>query len=360
MNAPEGFDGLCLNWLVGNTDLALEEAMLALSEFAQGGNVDSLKRARAQTHTVRGALTMLGLSGVPEILENIERLIGALAHGALAYDTGTALLSSALSVARQYLDDLGQGLAHQPMRLAPLYAALQKAEGKPGLPHGLFRPDLSALLPDVRLTASGDQTERNQRLHAERVRFQRGLLTWLKAGGDPQKSLKGMAEMSTVAASLEDLQTTEEGVVFWRVVQGLLQALASGALPTEAKTLLARVDQAIRQQLQGQMDRPEMLMRDALYFVAKVPPSPDRPLIGQLQATYNLRALLSAKPLKAAQNPAQVAAVRGLKEGMEEAQESWRRFSEGAGASLPTFAEHMQGNARLAQVVGFPLLTTLV
>ena len=109
-----------------------------------------------------------------------------------------------------------------------------------------------------------------------RNRYQRGLLAWLQAPGDPA----GLPEMR---AALRQLEQQAEGdyASFWRTAETFLRAISDGALAvgTESRRLCARIDLQMRAALSG-APAPEdglgdELRRSILQGAAKMAPAPE-------------------------------------------------------------------------------------
>jgi chemosensory pili system protein ChpA (sensor histidine kinase/response regulator) len=145
MNAAIEFDLGPLTWVKGEIDLALQRAEEALDQYEAGAEGAPLKFCRTHVHQVFGALSIVGLDGVTQVIESTESLLAAIDEGGLVADeTRLAALRQALSGVRQYLDDLMAGEPNQPLRLLAEYQGLANARGLPRIhTSDLFYPDLS-------------------------------------------------------------------------------------------------------------------------------------------------------------------------------------------------------------------------
>ena len=137
MNAATEFDVGPLTWVKSEIDLALERALQAIDLYESGassGAVDAtqIKFCRTHLHQVLGALTIVGLDGVTQLVESLEGLLDSIEAKAQSGDTARiALVRKALSAIGQYLAGLVNGQINQPLRLFPLYQELQTARGAP-------------------------------------------------------------------------------------------------------------------------------------------------------------------------------------------------------------------------------------
>ncbi|MCL2344898.1 MAG: Hpt domain-containing protein, partial [Desulfobulbus sp.] len=138
-----------LTWVKGEIDLALQRAVEAISEYTAGGDATPLKFCHTHVHQVYGALSIVGLDGVTQVVESLEALLDAYEEGRQAVDaSGLATVRQTLADIRQYLDDLMVGEPDQPLRLLDAYQALARARGV-AVTHAadLFYPDLSLRPP---------------------------------------------------------------------------------------------------------------------------------------------------------------------------------------------------------------------
>lgn len=100
---------------------------------------------------------------------------------------------------------------------------------------------------------------------ALRARYQRGLLSWLKADEAAQRQA-GMAEMQ---AALAGIQAARGDAAFWQTVQTLLTALADGTLPADqrAHRLCGRFDRQLRLLAEGAGAVDRALVSETFDFV---------------------------------------------------------------------------------------------
>ena len=341
MNAATEFDVGPLTWVKSEIDLALERALQAVDLYESGassGAADAtqLKFCRTHLHQVQGALTIVGLDGVTQLVEALEGLLESIETQTQPGDTARiSLVRKALSAVGQYLAGLVNGQANQPLRLFPLYQEIQAARGAPpASPADLFYPDLSIRQP--RQDASFRQLSAADYQHVlkqARGRFQKGLLTWLRT---PQES-SAVAEMQAAVHLIEETQDHGAGRSFWWVVGGVLQALGNGAAMDmgAVKHLCARIDLQVRRLLEGSKNITERLMRDALYLVASSTSSDAT--VHQIKQVYRLDALIpsSTEDLAEASSPVS-ARLREVGASLEVA---WNKFCAGSAASLSAFRE---------------------
>ena len=353
MNAASTFDLGPLTWVKGEIDLALQRAEEALSQHETTADATQLKFCRTHVHQVHGALSIVGLDGVTQVTESLEALLSGLEEGRLTPDESTiGTLRQAISGLRRYLDDLMVGEPNQPLRLLPVYEALAKARGLPGIHAAdLFYPDLSQRPPKRTETqVSVTAAQKQQALRTNRVRFQKGLLTWLK---NPVEAESGRSAMLEALGNIEALQETQSARAFWWIARAFVEALGEPGVASNlaARQLCSRVDSQIRRLLDGSSNVAERVMREALFHIAQAPAGD--PLIGQVQSAFDLSSLVPAATTGTGSGPLpQDGLLRKLRETLVVAEELWNKFCTGSAGALGGFADNARHCAQLTEEIG--------
>jgi chemosensory pili system protein ChpA (sensor histidine kinase/response regulator) len=324
-----------LSWVKGEIDLALGRASEALGKFAENpGDSAQIKFAQTHLHQAHGALSIVGLDGVTQFSEAVEQLLSELEKGQVAATPAAGELAQrSIAAIRHYLDEVASGASNQPLKLLPVYRDLLAARGVERIASSdLFFPDLSQRPPKrAQEPAQLPTDEAARRLKAERSRFERGFLKWLRNADDAS----GLAEMRSAVAAIEATQALPAARAFWWVTLGLLDALATRQIPVDfhVKKLCARIDLQMRRLLEGSRTVAERLMRDALYFVAVARGGGEQ--VEQVKSAYRLTDLVpeaaaaDIEPLKPV--------LRGMREALTATKEAWNKFCAGAAVALPQF-----------------------
>jgi len=359
MSAATEFDLAPLTWVKSEIDLALERAEEALTQYESVADNTQFKFCRTHVHQVHGALSIVGLDGVTQITESLEAALLALEEGNLAADGETVpVLRQAMQAIRQYLDELMAGEPNQPLRLLPAHLALAGLRGSVrAQPSDLFFPDLSLRPPKRAEAVAPLSPEVLQRvLKAERMRYEKGLLSWLTK---PAEAEAGRQLMLDALARIEATQDTPAARSFWWAAQAFVEALADPGISTSAgiNQVSSRIDLQIRRLLEGSSNVAERLMREALYHVAQAP-AELKPLIAQVQSTFELPALVPLVVADASQQPRD-AVLRRLREALASTEELWNKVCSGGTASLAGFAEHARAISGLTEEIGLTDLKRL-
>ncbi len=341
MNARAELDIGPLSWVKGEIDLALERAGGELRAHAQTpGDGAHLRSAQTLLHQAHGALAVVGLAGITEFSQAIERLLAAIEQGQVA-DSNAAgeSVQQGMGALRNYLDDLVNGSPNRPLSLFPIYRALLTARGVTETPASdLFFPDLTqrpprrevepeALAPDAVMA----------RWKMARLGFQRGLLKWIRNDDS------GLREMRNSTAIIEQTQLQPAARAPWWVALAVFDALVLDGVAVDAsvRRLGSRLDAQIRKLFEGSVPVSERLLRDLLYIVATSTHSNEH--IASVRYAYRLAELIPQRAASADLEPVRIH-LRTLREQIALAKDHWDQFSAGLASALPPFHE---GTARL-------------
>ncbi|NML26771.1 hybrid sensor histidine kinase/response regulator [Zoogloea dura] len=344
-----------LTWVKGEIDLALERAVSALAEAGSAPDrLGRIKFAQTHVHQAHGALSIVGLDGLTQFSEQLDRLLGDMAGGQIAFTPeATQLATRSIAAIGNYLEELAHGQPDQALRLFSLYAELAAARGQEAPTQGeLFYPDLSRR---PAFAAPVDTSEDPKRLRALRGRFERGLLKWFRNGQDPA----GPLEMREAVAGIEQLQGNPASRAFWFAATAFFDALAQLALPVDAgtKRLCGRIDAQMRRVLEGSGMVAERLMRDVLYQAAVA--TCETPVINTVREAYDLQSLIPGNNRQVSDTP-QAPLLRSLREGISEAKEAWAQFANGSAIGLPRFQDILGNLPEQARQLDQPEISELL
>ncbi|MDD3328644.1 MAG: Hpt domain-containing protein [Zoogloea sp.] len=323
-----------LTWVKGEIDLALERATTALAEAGSvPDSAGKIKFAQTHLHQAHGALSIVGLDGLTQFSEQLDRLLGEMAGEQIAATPEVRRLASrCIAAIGNYLDELTRGQPDQALRLFSLYSELAAARGLEAPTAGeLFFPDLSRR---PAFSQSADTRDDPKRLRALRGRFERGLLKWFRNGDDPA----GPQEMREAVAGIESMQGNAASRAFWFAATAFFDALGQQAIPSDAgaKRLCGRIDGQMRRFMEGSAIVAERLMRDVLYHVAIA--AADSPAIGAVRSAYELSNLIPSGKRGISDMPL-APILRKLRDELSSAREAWDQFSKGGAVGLPRFQD---------------------
>jgi chemosensory pili system protein ChpA (sensor histidine kinase/response regulator) len=338
-NPAAGFDLGPLTWVKTEIDHSLAQARENLDKVGLASAERApVKYILTHLHQATGALAMVGLGAATRFNEELEKLVASIEGcEALGVPERIASAKRAISVLSGYLDGLLGGAPDHPMLLLPAYLDLNRARGAADATEGdLFHPDLDASLPPMP-PESVDDPVLAKGLAVQRARYQQGLLKVLRSG-EPREPL---GQMQAAVAAIESLQGATPNRPFWSAVAGFFDALAFDGLPLDAATrpLFARVDQQVKQLIEGSQKVSERLFRDLLLQVGRARPVTER--IAVLKQAYRLDELLvRPAPSRAdTDDEALVALLRELRELTAQQKDTWLKYTSGNRAALEPFGK---------------------
>ena len=352
-------DTTLLSWISIEVDQALNLVRDKIAKYSEARADEALLRVCPEhLHQVSGALRMVGLAGATRFCEALEGSFSGL-NGS---DPSKALgvIDRAVVALKEFVDDLAHGKANVPLRLFPAYRDLSALQGRAdSTEKELFFPEASALAPahaDAKRLAA---EELPAYLQAQRSRFQRGVLAWLR------NQPAGLEDMKAALDAVHQVagQLPEPRALWWAgvaLVEGLMSA-PEAEWAAGAKALCNKLDFQIRDFAGGSQKGNEALLREVLYAVAKCKPATER--IKEVKKLYSLESLLPS-----AQGPGAMElnmdylqpALSDLRSRLESLKGTWLQYVSGEPKSVARFRELVGsfkakaaevGNAQLAKLL---------
>jgi chemosensory pili system protein ChpA (sensor histidine kinase/response regulator) len=322
-------DTTILSWITAEVDQALERVRTELAAGAINSCPDHL-------HQVSGALNMVGLTGATRFCEALEKSIGRIdAAGAHA-----AVIDRAVVQLKQYVDEVANGQPDVAVRLYPAYRELVQIEGRDDSSElDLFFPNLTPPAPSHSSPKSLENGELATFLQAQRTRWQRGILAWMRR---QPNGLEDMRETLDEIHSIAHL--LPERRALWWVAAGLVDALLDVVEPSalaQARRLWNKIDLYIRDLATGSRTDNEALLRELIYAVAGSPPLTQR--IRDIKLLYSLDALLPATAAPGAPDVNTLQPVLAeVREKIRKLRKFWRQYMTGEPKGRAVFAERVR------------------
>jgi chemosensory pili system protein ChpA (sensor histidine kinase/response regulator) len=256
----------------------------------------------------------------------------------------------------EYLEELLAGTPHQPVRLFPYYRSLLQVRGAERIhPADLFFPNLAIRpqLPSAATTLSQDDYV------LLRKRFERALLLFLK-NADDGSGRTSAATMRDIVLRVEQAQSAQQVRSFWWVMHGFADAVAAGQVPNElyVKQLFARINLQIRRLSEGSSSITERLLRDALFFIARV--EQPTPAVRQIREAYQLDGVVPTDYEKKRYGQIDAQALSSAKERLSQAKNLWNRIAGGDVSVATSFEQEMSGLAEAGTSLNAPSLSKLL
>jgi chemosensory pili system protein ChpA (sensor histidine kinase/response regulator) len=338
-NPSSDFDLGPLTWVKTEIDHSLAQARETLDKLAAApAERAPVKYILTHLHQATGALAMVGLGAATRFNEELEKLVAFLEGEEAARLPGdVAAAKKGIAALSSYLDALLAGQPDHPMRLLGPYLELNRTRGATDANEGdLFFPNLAVQLPPLAAEAPLDDTVLAKALQLQRAQYQQGLLRMLK-GGDNAEALR---QMQGAVAAIESLQARTPNRPFWTAATAFFDALVFGGLEVtaSAKPLFAKVDQQIKQLMEGAGKVAERLFRDLLLAVARAGAVSER--ITLLKEAYRLEHLVTIPAaMRGSEDEALVALVRELRDLTAAQKDTWLKYTSGNRAALEPFGK---------------------
>ncbi len=338
-NPAAGFDLGPLTWVKTEIDHSLAQARENLDKVGLAAAERApVKYILTHLHQATGALAMVGLAAATRFNEELEKLVASIEGcEAVAIPERVAAAKRAIGAISGYLDGLLAGTPDQPMRLLGTYLELNRARGASDATEGdLFHPDLDAPLPQLAAAPVGDAVFAKG-LELQRAQYQQALLKALRAA-EPREAL---GQMQAAVAAIESLQAATPNRPFWSAAAAFFDALAFDGLAADAavRPLFARVDQQVKQLIEGSPKVSERLFRDLLLHVGRARPVTER--IAALKQAYRLDELLArpAAPREDTADESLVILLRELRDLTAQQKDTWLKYTSGNRAALEPFGK---------------------
>jgi chemosensory pili system protein ChpA (sensor histidine kinase/response regulator) len=318
-------DTTILSWITAEVDQALERVR---SDLAAG----SLTSCPEHLHQVSGALNMVGMSGATRFCEALEKSFGRIdASGAQA-----AVIDRAVVQLKQYVDEVASGQPDVAVRLYPAYRELAQLEGRDDSSElDLFFPNLTPPAPAHATPKSLENGELASFLQAQRTRWQRGILAWLRRQPNGLEDMREtLDEIHSVAHLLPERRA------LWWVAGGVVDALLDVAEPAQlaqARRLWNKIDIYIRDLATGSQPDNEALLRELIYAVAGSPPLTQR--IRDIKLLYGLDVL---RPATAAPAQTLQPVIAEVREKVRKLRKFWHQYMTGEPKARTVFGERVR------------------
>jgi chemosensory pili system protein ChpA (sensor histidine kinase/response regulator) len=360
---PQGkdnFDTGPLSWVIGEIGEALTRSKVALGEaLTQDPETQSttLRHAKTYLHQAHGALQIVDVDGVAIITETVEDLFDRFESGQLPLsDDSVHAIAHAYQALLEYLEELLAGLPHQPVRLFPYYRSLLQVRGAERIhPADLFFPNLAIRpqLPSASITLNADDYV------GLRKRFERALLIFLKEA-DNDTGLASARTMRDIVLRVEQAQSTQQARSFWWVMHGFADAVSAGQVPNElyVKQLFARINLQIRRLSEGSSSIAERLLRDALFFIARV--ANPSAVAQQIRNAYQLDGVVPTDYEKKRYGQIDAQSLSAAKERLSQAKNLWNRIAGGDANVAASFEQEMTGLAEAGSHLNAQALAKLL
>src|SRR4030095_4626367 len=214
-----------LSWINAEVDRALTLVQDSIAKFsASPENEAVLQPCPEHLHQVSGEQRIVGVKGARLVCEAIEGSFAGV-NGQRPSAQTMGVIDRAVVALKNFVGELARGQADVPLRLYPVYRDLSGLLGRKTISEkDLFFPDVAVAAPVHPEGRAVPEEELPAYVQAQRTRFQRGLLAWLR--GTPN----GLEEMRQTVDAMHQIATQlPEPRGLWWGGGALIDALAKDA-----------------------------------------------------------------------------------------------------------------------------------
>ena len=277
-----------LKWVKGEIALTLRRVRDLLEERGRTGERHSLDDALHGLLEVRGVLLALQLTLPARLVEEMQRLVEALAEDSVRSprESAEALMLGLIQLPN-YLDRLDAGADPGPLTLWPIVNDLRESRGAPPITPAELLIPASVLATEQADLPPDDLEELSAVLRKVRPHFHRYLVEWYR----PESSADGLIELGRLFHQI--YRYLKQGVLadLFRLAEAYADSLQGGQATSGpvARSLVSRLDKVLKSLTQPSPEWPDAdarrLIVDLLDALAE---SEVRlPLIDELQALYS-------------------------------------------------------------------------
>jgi len=316
-------DTTTLSWITAEVDQALERVRQIIAKYeAAPGDAAVLGACPEHLHQVSGALNMVGLSEATQFCETLEGSFAKL-NGSPPSSAAVGVIDRGVLALKQFVDGLARGEPNVPVRLYPAYRELAGLQGKAACAEkDLFFPDLTRPAPAHPKPSAPAAAELPAFLRAQRARFQRGLLGWLRQRPDGFEDMReALDAMHSVATQLPERRA------LWWVAAGLVDALQEAKDAewlAHAKALCNKLDFQIRDLAAGSRSVNDPLMRELLYAIATC--SAGSPRLKEVRQRFGLDQLIPAAEPAAPDLDSLQPAIEDARSRLQALKGAWQQY----------------------------------
>lgn len=283
------FDIGPLTWVKEEIDKSLHTVLDNLNQYGENISDTSVLRF-AQTHAYQasGALDMVGLEGCKFFCSELEKCISKLEKAEIsATPELNAQLVHAVNILLAYLDALMKGARDVPLRLYDALAPIVAAQGGLLEKSDLFFPDTSHAAPKDLATVELDDASYAKFIAEQRLEYQKSLLNWLKT-----KESSALNHMVNALAKVSEVQTRSAPKMMWWSASAFAESLHDPEIAelSGAKRLCRKIDQELKQLLDGAPKANPQMLKDMLYYVAET--QAELPIIAKVKQLFDLHSYI--------------------------------------------------------------------
>ena len=325
---PENFDIGPLTWVKDEINQSLDSVLENLNSV-QDSILDTsvLRFSQTYLYQASGALDMVGLEGCKRFCNELEKLASKLEKKEIdATPEMVEAFIKAVKTLKYYIQELLNGAPDIPLRLYSVLNPIVQAQGETIDESELFFPDTSNSAPKDIPSKEFSEEEYANYIVEQRLQYQKSLLNWLQT-----KQQGAVERMRDAVSNVSQAQHKSSVRTLWWAASAFAETLELPAIADSAaaKRLCRKLDQELRQLVDGISKPHNNLLRDILYFVAIS--EIDKETVRKVKEVFSLDEYIDKKAAvhvsKAMVGAVELEHVEKLKVDLEALREIWEEVS---------------------------------
>jgi chemosensory pili system protein ChpA (sensor histidine kinase/response regulator) len=324
----DSFDIGPLTWVKDDINQSLDsvlesvEALIARPEDTAG-----LRYSQTHLYQASGALDMVGLEGCKLFCSHLEKLAVKLEKKELAATPEIVeAFIKAIKTLKYYIQELLNGSSDIPLRLLPVLEPVVHAMDETLEASELFFPDTSNSVPKEVVSNEFSDEDYAKFIVQQRSQYQKSLLKWMQAKDDD-----ALVDMYEALSNVTTAQHKTSIKTLWWTASAFAKTLTLPEIADNvaAKKLCRKLDQELKQLVDGGSKPNNSLLRDLLYYVAIS--DLDNETVLKVKEVFSLNNLIdkqkSVLANKAPSDESELSLVEDLKSTLEALREIWEDVS---------------------------------
>ena len=324
----DSFDIGPLTWVKDDINQSLD-SVLGSVEALNGNPEDTSGLRYSQTHLYQasGALDMVGLEGCKLFCSYLEKLAVKLEKKEIvASPEIVEAFVKAIRTLKYYIQELLNGSSDIPLRLLPVLKPVVQAMDETIEASELFFPDTSNSVPKEVASAEFSDEDYAKFIAQQRLQYQKSLLKWMQTKDDD-----ALASMYEALSNVTSAQHKANIKTLWWTASAFAKTLTLPEIADDlaAKKLCRKLDQELKQLVEGGNKPNNSLLRDLLYYVAIS--DIDHETILKVKEVFSLDQLIDKQIFvlahKAPSDETELNLIEDLKLALEGLREIWEDVS---------------------------------
>jgi chemosensory pili system protein ChpA (sensor histidine kinase/response regulator) len=324
----DSFDIGPLTWVKDDINQSLDSVLESVEAlYASPEDTSGLRFAQTHLYQASGALDMVGLEGCKLFCSYLEKLAIKLEKKELiATPEIVEAFVKAIKTLKYYMQELLNGSSDIPLRLLPVLKPVAQAMDETIDASELFFPDTSNSVPKEIASVEFSDEDYAKFITQQRLQYQKSLLKWMQAKDDD-----ALVDLFEALNNVTSAQHKDSIKTLWWTASAFAKTLTLPEIADDlaAKKLCRKLDQELKQLVDGGNKPNNSLLRDLLYYVAIS--DLDNETVLKVKEVFSLDRLIDKQTFvlahKAPSDESELKLIEELKSALESLREIWEDVS---------------------------------